>query len=441
MPPSAAASGNAIARFGGEHGTVNAINPTALYYNPGALGFSEGTQLFVDGQLALRSFSWEHARGQGDSPEPARYAGANYGTARALNVFGGPMAGATMRLGDFAFGAAAYAPFGGNVSFEQNDYFKNSMYPGAVDGVARWHGMSASTMSIYGTLGAAYRLGPVSFGATANLIFSTISLTRAQSLSGGNALEDEGRSKLEASGVHGSFGLGVMLEALPDQLWLSASYQAQPGLGPMKLNGDIQVQTAVPATDPPATAEVSLQQALPDIWRLGARYRVSDAVELRLAADWTRWSVMRTQCVSARDQSCQVTSSGEAAPGSGTLINMRRNWRNTVGVRAGGSYWLQPALELFAGLGFETSATVDSTLDPLLADAQNIMLTGGARYEVVKTWFLAASYTHLQFFSRNNTGKSQLADPDVGVESRRVDGGGIYKQWVGVLDVNVLKQF
>jgi long-chain fatty acid transport protein len=442
-PLSAAASGNAIARFGAEHGTVNATNPTALYYNPGALGFAEGTQLFLDGQLALRSMTWTHAMGPGDVAEPTGFAGANYGEASALNVFGGPMAGATMRLGDFTLGAAAYAPFGGQVSFERNEKFASSMYPGAADGVARWHGISAQTMSIYATLGAAYRLGPISFGVTGNLIFTSLKLTRAQPVDiPGNPLEDEGRSKLDVSGTHGSFGAGVMLEALPEQLWLSASYQAQPGLGVMELDGTTEAQTRVPPVPGGGlTQEVTFRQALPDIWRVGARWRASEQLELRLAADFTRWSVLATQCVSMRDQSCLVTRSGAAAEDSGTLQNLRRNWKNTVGVRAGASYWASPALELFAGLGYETAATPDATLDPVLADANNVMIAAGARYEIVETWFLAASYTHLQFMNRDNTGKSQLADPAVDTTTRRVDGGGKYSQWVGILNANVLKTF
>jgi long-chain fatty acid transport protein len=440
-PPSAAASGNAIARFGAEHGTVNTTNPSALYYNPGALGFAEGTQLFFDGQLALRSLSWTHAQGIGDAPEPARYEGANYGEASALNLFGGPMAGATLRLGDFAFGAAAYAPFGGQVSFERNERFSTSLHPGAADGVARWHGISANTMSIYGTLGAAYRIGPVSLGVTGNLIFSTLSLERAQAVSGSNALEDEGRSRLDATGIHGSFGAGIMVEALPERLWLSASYQAQPGLGVMKLDGELAIDVTVPATDEAIKTPVTLRQALPDIWRVGARVRINPSIELRVAADWTRWSVVQTQCLSVRDQSCQVTPSGEAVPESGTVQNLRRNLKNTLGARVGASYWTIPQLELFAGLGYETAAVPDSTLDPVLADANNIALAAGARYEVIETWFVAASYTHLHFIARDNTGKSQLADPEIASTTRRSDGGGRYTQWVGILNANLLKTF
>lgn len=440
-PRHAAAAGTAIARFGSEHGTVNAQNPTALYYNPGALGFLEGTQLFLDGQLALRSLQWEHPQGQGDVAEPDGFAGANYGTARALNLFGGPMLGASMQLGRFVVGAAAYAPFGGRVAFDREESFADSMYPGAADGVARWHAINAQTMSIYGTLGAAYRIGPVSFGVTGNLIFSTLSLDRAQTLAGTNDITREGRSRLDVSGVHGSFGAGVMVEALPQRLWLSASYQAQPGLGVMQLHGTIEIDPSVPSSSEVLRQDVSMYQVLPDIWRVGARWRLSPATELRVAANWTRWSALRTQCVSLRDTPCQVQSNGDAVPDSGTVQNMRRYWKDTFGARVGASHWIVPSVELFAGTGYETAATPDATLDPVLADANNLAFAAGARVEVLASWFVAASYTHLQFLARDNIGKSALADPDVAVTTRRPDGGGRYTQWVGILDVNVLKQF
>jgi long-chain fatty acid transport protein len=439
--PAASASGNAIARFGGEHGTVNDTNPTALFYNPGALGFSSGTQLFLDGQIALRSFQWTHARGQGDTAEPDGFAGANYGKAEALNVFGGPMLGASFHLGDFVLGAAAFAPFGGNVHFDGNPAFANTMYPGAADGVARWHAIDASTLSIYGTLGAAYRWGPVSVGVTGNLIHTSLSLERAQNIAGGNDLMGEGRSKLDVSGVQGSFGLGLLLEALPEQLWLAASYQAQPGLGTMQLNGKLEVDATVPKSDDTLLRDVTFQQALPDIWRVGARFKPAHAIELRLAGDLTRWSLSRTQCVAVKGLPCVVTADGGAAAGSGVVLNLRRYWQNTFGIRAGGSAWIVPELELFAGLGYESAATPDATLDPVLADATNLAAALGGRWEVARSWFIAATYTHLQFLPRDNSAASQLADPATAVITQRPDGGGHYTQWVGILDANLLKVF
>ena len=436
------ASGFSIARFGGEYGTVIATNPTAIYYNPGALGF-QGTQLYLDGQLALRSLQWTHAPGQGDSAEPVGFAGANYGTATAFNVFGGPMLGATLKLGDVVLGAGAYAPFGGQVHFNRNETFANTMYPGAADGVARWHSYEAKTQSIYGTVGAAVRFGPLSLGATGNVIFTTLMLNGAKVLAGSglNDLAVEGRTYLDVSSVNASFGVGAMVEAVHDQLWFGASYQAQPALGPMAMNGTLKLDASAASADTVATQNVTFHQALPDVIRLGVRYRPSPKVELRLAGDFTRWSVLQTQCLAVRDKPCTVLPDGGSAPGSGVIVNLRRYWDNTFGVRGGGSYWFSPEFEAFLGTGFETAANPDSTIEPTVADANNIAGAIGARWEVARTWFLQLGYTHLQFLPRNNTGLSTLADPATQIITRRPDGGGEYQQWVGVIDANVAKTF
>ena len=438
----AAASGFAIAHFGGEHGSVVATDPTALFFNPGGIAFSPSSQLYVDGELAIRHLSWTHQPGTGDVPEPAT--GANYGTANALNVFGGPMVGGILKLGDFALGAAGYAPFGGSLHFDQNEAFAGSMFPGAIDGVARWHAYEASTMSIYGTLGAAYKLGPVSLGMTGNLIFTTLDFKRAQNFGGGagiNDVQSEGRSHLDVHGVNGSFAVGAMVEAIPEQLWFGASYQAQPGLGEMRLDGTLTIDPSYTLMNDASNVAVTFRQALPDILRLGARFKPSEKVELRLVGDITRWGVMQTQCLSVRDKPCTVQADGGPAPGSGVIVNFRRYWRDTFGVKGGASYWFVPEFELFGGVGYESGAEPDSTLEPGLADANNVLASLGGRLRLADRWFIALSYTHLQFLDRDNTGKSQLANPGVQAITRRPDGGGVYKQWVGLVDANVAVMF
>src|SRR5689334_2623884 len=87
----ASAAGFATARFGGEHGSVVTTNPTALYYNPAGLAFSEGIHLMADGTLALRRVTWEHPAAAGDPADPAGGEGANTGRAELFNVFGAPM--------------------------------------------------------------------------------------------------------------------------------------------------------------------------------------------------------------------------------------------------------------------------------------------------------------------------------------------------------------
>ena len=98
-----------------------------------------------------------------------------------------------------------------------------------------------------------------------------------------------------------------------------------------------------------------------------------------------------------------------------------------------------PPLEAFAGLGFETGATPDATLDPELPDADNVALALGVRWQPVDALFVSTSYTHLFYFERDNTGESEL--PLADIPTRRPDSGGVYTQSIGVFNLNVEKEF
>ncbi len=435
-PRAAHASGFATARFGGEHGSVVTTNPTALYYNPGGIGFSEGTSVFVDGTLAIRNASWNHTRAPTDSEDSPGAEGANAGHARLSNVFGAPALGATMRLGDLAIGVGLFVPFGGKATWGTNDKFANSDFPLAAAGVQRWHAIEGSLSFIYTTVGVAYRLGPISLGVSGNLILSSVSFHQAKNPTGGGDPDTarEGRAKLDVSGVTGSFGVGLMWEAVERRLWLGASYQSQPGFGPLKLNGTLDISS--PTTN--QHDEVTFTQGLPDIMRAGMRWKPTDDLELRVAADYTRWSFNRTQCVALKDYACAVYPDGSDASG-GTFSNKRRYWQDTYGAHLGISHWITREIEIFAGLGYETAATPDATLEPGLADADNIQRAVGSRFLVASRTFVAVSYTDLQYMNRDNSGKSELANAQV--PTRQPDGGGQYTQWIAAFNLNVEKVF
>jgi long-chain fatty acid transport protein len=433
----AAAAGFATARFGGEHGHATTTNPTALYFNPAGIALAEGIHLFADGTLALRSVTWQHTEPAGGTPTPAGGDGANDGTAELFNVFGAPMLGATVSLGSLALGAAIFVPFGGRVHWSQNEAFVDSDYPLAADGVQRWHSIRGAITHLYASAGAAYRFGPLSFGATINLIRSEVMSVRAKNFAGDTLpnLESEGRATTDVSSVHGSYGLGVLLEALPDQLWFGASYQAQPGLGPIEHGGTLTIEDRGAKND----LAVTLHEALPDIIRLGGRFRPVPAWELRLFGDLTRWSVSRTTCLGLEGEPCVVTATG-ADPNGGVIpLNLLRGWNDTIGMRAGVSHWPRPRVELFAGAGFETAATTDETIDPELPDANNIAGALGARWQVMSGFFVCGSYTHIQYLARDNSGKSILTLADV--PTRRPDAGGRYEQWIGIVNANVELEF
>jgi long-chain fatty acid transport protein len=148
---------------------------------------------------------------------------------------------------------------------------------------------------------------------------------------------------------------------------------------------------------------------------------------------------MQTQCVAVQGIACVVTSTGAYVGAGGVWLNLRRYWRDTYGLRASASHWIEPELEVFAGAGFETAATPDETLDPELADSETLSAAIGARWEPFPTLFFAASYTHLYYLDRDNIGQSRLSEAEP--PTRRPDGGGRYSQWIGVFNANIEKEF
>jgi long-chain fatty acid transport protein len=434
----AEASGFASAEFGGEHGNVVTTNPTALYFNPAGIAFSEGTNFYIGGVVALRRGTWAHTQGASELPDPPGAEGADTAAARFSNVFGAPALGATTRIGRLALGGAFYVPFGGRLSWDKNQRFVNDPnFPLAADGVQRWGSTKGALTYLTFTLGSAVRLGRLALGLTGNVMRSTVQNTMAKSFNPSAAVDplNEGRAEIDVSGTQLSFGVGAMFEAVTDRLWLAASYQAQPGLGPMKLDGTLTLTLEDAVRRDPIT----YTQGLPDIIRAGARLRAARAVEVRLFGNLSRWSRRQTDCVSTRGQPCAVFPSGaDATPNGTTIQNLRRRWKDSYGVTAGVSTWVRPTVELFAGVGYETAATPDSTLDTALIDSSNVRLALGSRFAVANGFYLSAGVTDVQYASRDTSGRNTLADAEL--PTRRADGGGKYTLWLGLFQLSLEKQ-
>ncbi len=433
------ASGISTARFGAEHGTPVSANPTAVYYNPAALAFSEHSyEVYFDVNVALRSASYQHTAAPTDEAEPAGAQGANTDKAKLFNVLAVPMFGASAKFGNLAVGAGVYVPFGGTSIWTKNDRFKDSPYPGLVDSGARWYSINGTIQSTYYTAAAAYRIGNtgLSLGLSGNLVNSVVHTIRARTPNGTNSILSEGRSYTDTSGWHGSFGIGALYEAMKDKLWLGASYQAQPGVsGKIKLTGKLKGSFAGTESE----TAVRIDEALPDVIRVGVRYRVKPTWELRLFGDYTRWSVFEDQCLGAEDKPCAVDASGAASAGSGVIQNLPRHWNDAFGVRVGTSVWPSDPLELMLGLGYDSNAIPDAALDPALVDFHDAMVALGARYRLLGHIFGGITATQFVNFPRDTGGKSGNAAWQM--PSRGPDAGGKYTLSTTVINANMMFAF
>ncbi|MEM9460102.1 MAG: outer membrane protein transport protein [Myxococcota bacterium] len=441
------AAGFATARFGGEHGHPTTDNATAIYYNPAGIALSKGTHIFVDGTLALRWASYERPQSavnvvQASQMNPAMDpaydypTGANDGKATLFNGIVAPFVGATSDFGtDFIYGGLAlYFPFGGSAVWDKNPSFSGSDdFPGAIDGVQRWYSVDGSIRSMYitGALGFNIKKIGLSLGVSGSAIRSEVVTLRARNSDGtddllttdasGNPILKEGRSYVDVNGWQGGFALGAVYNVLKkDKVWIGASYTSQPNVvGGMTLTGDLNNTLGLAA---PSTTAVELTQTLPEIIRLGVRYRPVEKVELRLFGDYTRWSVFDKQCVldaNVDGRSCNFDGEDNAlddpenfgGPGDGAVgvtQHLPRYWRDSGGVRVGVSYWFLPQLETYIGAGFDSSAVPVETLDPALMDMNKMSVALGARWQIIKYLALSLTSTELFFFTTRTEGNNAL---------------------------------
>ena len=455
-PLPAAAGGFATARFGGEHGHVAADHVTAAYYNPAGLARVKGTHLYIEGLFVYRTAAYERPEGAIDdvgtgTPNDPTALAANSGRGELANFLVSPFLGVSSDLGIDNFGAslAVYAPFGGQASWGTIDQFADDQqYPGAFDGPQRWHTIEGAQRALYVTAAGAYEIiDGLSVGVGFNLVSQSISVLRARNLDGTDDLLTptgglkEGRTLIDGTDLSYSVGLGVQYEPV-DGLWLGLSYQSTPGFGATGLDGQLYGQYGQSGQQDPV--DTTLLFHLPDIIRFGLQYRPSAKFELRAGGDYQRWSKFASHCLITRNDDPQCTLGADGAvmdvtDGATVLVGIPRNWKDTFGVRVGGSYWAIDGMELFGGVGYDSNAIPDETLEAGLMDMDKVVSTLGVRYSLMDSLLLTGSLTNVFYFSRDVAPRTPENTPVQ--PSLSPDGAGTYTQSINLLTVGALYAF
>ncbi|HTQ43631.1 MAG TPA: outer membrane protein transport protein [Polyangiaceae bacterium] len=418
VPGRALASGFLTDQFGSDHGSAAQGNAYAVYFNPAAMAGAASTDITVDTVVAARSVTFNRtgplspgiAAGTAgsDATNPV-YTSANTGQATLFNVLGAPFVGSVLDFGGskFRLGIASYIPFGGQVTWDKRQQFANyPLAPGAYDGPQRWASISTQTSSAYGTLAGAYRFEGLHLGIGAGLsvIRTGVLDTRARDTDGSDGVVAangglwEGRSYLDVSGVQVGASGGLYWEP-SSKLHFGASYTSAPSFGTMRLKGtfkDLQGQPTAAGQNPEINKSVDLLQAYPDVIRVGATWRVVPEAELRLEVTWQRWSQFQNQCIVATGTSCNLGPNGSSSS-SNVILNLPRNWQDTVRVRLGGAYWVQPQTEVFGSFAYESSPVANKDQDPLLFDSTRLSGTLGVRYAFTPHLFGSLAYTYTYF--------------------------------------------
>ncbi len=234
---------------------------------------------------------------------------------------------------------------------------------------------------------------------------------------------------LEGLGIRARFRLGRPVRSRERQALLGLSYQSRPNVsGGMRLRGSFLNDIGGPNG-----GHVDVLYDLPDVIRWGARYCPRRTLELRAFGDYTRFSAFSRQCVVVSGSPCALEANGAEPNGAHVLQNVPRDFKDSLGVRLGVSVWTSPAVEFFSGLGFDSSAVPDRTMEPGLPDWAGASFALGGRLAITAHVHAALSYTHFVFLPRDVHGSLAAYAPP----SRSPDASGHYAQQVGVGNANL----
>jgi long-subunit fatty acid transport protein len=226
----------------------------------------------------------------------------------------------------------------------------------------------------------------------------------------------------------------VHWEALSEQrLVLGLSYQSPPGGWDegMRYEGTLRTNFGTGVN----RDKIHLDQTFPDIIQAGLRTRPIPGWELRLSANYQRFSVVRGQCLARAGSRCRVSDDGTVGANAGAFANYVRRWHDTFGARVASSVFVREVHEVFAAVSFDGTAIPDSTLEPGLPDGNDLGFTLGANLRLTKTLDLGLSYMFLYMLPRDNRGKSIVSDFAAPTHLPSADGQ--YTGWMGMANISL----
>jgi long-subunit fatty acid transport protein len=317
---------------------------TALYYNPGALAFLEGVQLYADVRAIDQHITFQRLDSAGLNPQ--NWSSISNSGGPAIS----PILAASWHHGPFTLALGGH-PFPGATGFEYPDPQVNAnprLTP------QRYLSIESHNKIYVPVLAGAMQVLPW-LGVGAGLQLPVAYFDTRQSVYAGPVAGEfpDFDANLTLSGhqwfaVSGVFG--VSAQPLP---WLQAGAAFQ-------LRTKFSAQATIDATLPQATQNLGLtvtgNRAVIDVmfpWVLrgGVRF-VQPAWSVELAGTFEKWSMLKRITVTPEDISIQLGGSQLALP----QFVLEKDLQDAGSVRLGGEWHVKPWLTLRAGALYETNA-------------------------------------------------------------------------------------
>ena len=346
---------------------------SALFFNPGALGFLEKTELQFGGNGIFGRTNYVEFGGTEEfEARPV------IGTGYLYFVY------AKDSASRFRAGLGVFTPFGSLVEYEDPNWpGRNSV-------------RKLRLVSVFIQPTVAYRISDkLSIGAGLDIALGDVNLTRRQS---NDIFGDIGDVELDGtSDIAFGFNAGIFYKPF-DEFSLGVSYRSK--VDAEVVGGDVNFSNLSSAFQNNAAFQATLPNTfdakipLPSVFTLGLGAYPTDKLSLAMDFSFVGWSAYE-----------ELRFDFDVGDPS---VNVR-NYTNSIVIHFGAEYMLTEKLAARAGFYYDDSPVNGGFMTPETPDANAKGYTAGLGYEISDKFTLDVSFLFLDKQKRSNTVPSNVA--------------------------------
>jgi long-chain fatty acid transport protein len=322
--------------------TAGVNDPSAVHYNPAALGEIQGDNILVTGTYAGIYSSVENSGRHAVNKHDDNFLATLFANYHIPNS-------------DFTVGMGTYTPFGLATTYDRE--------------FTRFAAERSELKTIYVTPAVSWHpLKHFAVGAGTSFVHASGLFSRTLCLAGGGACAlpvAQGRLRLTDTANAFTYNVGVLVKPVED-VKLALSYRARADIrfdsADVKLGG---------ALAPFGTRRAKVRPIpIPPVIDAGFFWQINSKWGAEFVYEYARWSEF--------SRFSATFSPPAPLPG----FNLPESWKNTSTLRLGSSYRLNPSWDVRGGMTVEETPIPSGTLNPAIPGADLLTLNAGVGY----TW-------------------------------------------------------
>jgi long-chain fatty acid transport protein len=348
----------------GHIGTGLATDASALFFNPGAISFTDSARFRLAGAGTFINANVQYISGS--------YSARNtphLGTPINLYASYQPLKNIPLNVG-----MAIYTPFGSHLQWENT-----------------WQGQAViqeiKLKTIFYQPTVSYQIGKY-FGIGVGYVIATGDFSLAKAVPLANQQGENGQAVLTGKASGTGVNVGVFVN-LTDKWNFGMNYRSRV-TAKVKSGTSTFTTPAYVSQYFPATNNFTTQLNLPDVFTVGTSYKYNDKLTLATDIMFADWSSYDSLIIDFETNTDKLKDTHQA-----------KKWKGAYIYRVGASYKTTDKLTLRAGAYYDVSPVRDEYLSAETPDASKIGLTAGASYIVAKKLSIDCALLYIESAARN----------------------------------------